>query len=116
MPIEHKPHRASSMALAHLDGYSTKRSNRHFLRAMLSRSISSVNHTTLRSEFSIPALSSLAIGRRARRLHRNTNAYPPAPKRVLTAKMQIKLTIALTHAAISPSSAMAHGATIRGEP
>ena len=27
-------------------GYSTKRSNRHFLRAMLSRSILSLNHTT----------------------------------------------------------------------
>lgn len=79
--------------------YSTKRSNRHFLRAMLSRSISSVNHTTVRHEFSIPALRSLATGRWARGLHRNTNAYPPALERVLTAKMQSKLTIALTHAA-----------------
>jgi CO/xanthine dehydrogenase Mo-binding subunit len=54
-------------------GYSTKRSNRHFLRAMLSRSISSVNHTTVRHESSIPALCSLATGRWARGLHRNTN-------------------------------------------
>src|SRR5271156_4964375 len=44
-------------------GYSTKRSNRHFLRAMLSRSISSVNHTTHRHEFSIPALCLPATGR-----------------------------------------------------
>jgi heme-degrading monooxygenase HmoA len=43
-------------------GYSTKRSNRHFLRAMLSRSISSLNHTTVRHKFSIPALRSLANG------------------------------------------------------
>ena len=59
-------------------GYSTKRSNRHFLRATLSRSISSVNHTTVRHEFSIPALRSLATGRWARGPHRDTNAYPPA--------------------------------------
>jgi hypothetical protein len=32
-------------------------------------------------------------------LHRNTNAYPPALERVLAAKMQSKLTVALTHAA-----------------
>jgi len=41
-------------------GYSTKRSNRHFLRAMLSRSISGVNHTTVTRDYSIPALRSLA--------------------------------------------------------
>src|ERR1700726_1263083 len=73
-------------------GYSTKRSNRHFLRAMLSRSISSVNHTTVRREFSNPALRSLATGRSARGLHRDTNTYPPALERVLTAKTQSKLT------------------------
>ena len=56
-------------------GYSTKRSNRHFLRAMLSRSISSVNHTTVRHEFSIPTLSSLENGRWARGLRRNINPY-----------------------------------------
>src|ERR1700680_4230728 len=83
-------------------GYSTKRSNRHFLRAMLSRSISSVNHTTVRRELSIPALRSLATGRWARGLHRDPNTYPPALERVLTAKTQSKLAIALTHAAISP--------------
>ena len=80
-------------------GYSTKRSNRHFLRATLSRSISSVNRTTVRHEFSIPALCSLATGRWARGLHRNTNAYPPALERLLTAEMRSKLTVALTHAA-----------------
>ena len=100
MPIEDKPHRASSSALAHLDGLPTKRSNRHFLQATLSRSISSVNRTTVKHEFSIPALRSLATGRWAR-LHRDPNAYPPALKRVLTAKTQSKLAIALTHAAIS---------------
>ena len=46
MPAENKPHRASSSVVAHLDKhYSMKRSDRHFLRAMLSPSISSVNHT-----------------------------------------------------------------------
>ena len=80
-------------------GYSTKRSNRHFLRAMLSRSISSVNHTTVRHEFSIPALRSLASGRWAKGLHRNTNAYPPALEPLHTAEMRSKLTVALTHAA-----------------
>jgi hypothetical protein len=55
-------------------GYSTKRSNRHFRRAMLSRLISSVNRKTVRHEFSIPALRSLATGRWARVPHRNTNA------------------------------------------
>jgi hypothetical protein len=80
-------------------GYSTKRSNRHFLRATLSRSISSVNHTTVRHEFSIPALHSLATGRWARGTHRDTNAYPPAFERLLTAEMRGKLTVALTHAA-----------------
>ena len=55
MPAEKKPRRASSAALAHLMNYSTKRSNRHFLRAMLSPSISisisSVNHTSMGHEF-----------------------------------------------------------------
>jgi hypothetical protein len=45
---------------------------------MLSRSISSVNHTIVRHEFSIPALSSLATGGRARGLDRSTNAHPTA--------------------------------------
>src|ERR1700735_5535404 len=72
-------------------GYSTKRSNRHFLRAMLSRSISSVNHTTVGHGFSIPALCSLATGRWASGLHRNTNSYPPALERVFTAEMRSKL-------------------------
>jgi len=59
-------------------GYSTKRSNRHFLRAMLSRSISSLVYTTVRHKFSIPALRSLANGRWARGLHRNMGAYRAA--------------------------------------
>ena len=58
--------------------YSTKRSNRHFLRVMLSRSISSVSCRSVRHDFSIPALRSLATGRWAIGLHRNTNAYPSA--------------------------------------
>src|SRR6478672_3534599 len=61
-------------------GYSTKRSNRHFLRATLSRSISSVNHTTVRHEFSIPALHSLATGRWASGPHRDTDAYPTSAR------------------------------------
>jgi hypothetical protein len=65
-------------------GYSTKRSNRHFLRAILLRSISTVNHTIVRHEFSIPALRSLASGKWARELHRNTNAYRAAIEFVLT--------------------------------
>ena len=85
-------------------GYSTKRSNRHFLRAMLSRSISSVNHTTQRPEFSIPALCSPATGRWASGLHRNTNACPRAVERVLTAEMRSKVPVAL-HAASPPTSA-----------
>src|SRR6202167_6003450 len=71
--------------------YSTKRSNRHFLRAMLSRSISSVNHTTVRHGFSIRALCSLATGRWASELHRYTNSYPPALERIFTAEMRSKL-------------------------
>src|SRR3984885_1402193 len=61
-------------------GYSTKRSNRHFLRATLSRSISSVNHTTVRHEFSIPALHSLATGRWASGPHGDTDAYPTSAR------------------------------------
>jgi hypothetical protein len=61
-------------------GYSTKRSNRHFLQATLSRSISSVNHTTVRHEFSIPALHSLATGRWASGPHRDTDAYPTSAR------------------------------------
>src|SRR6476660_9151313 len=80
-------------------GYSTKRSNRHFLRATLSRSISSVNRTTARHEFSIPAHRSLATGRWAKGLHTNTNAHPPALERLLTAETRSKLTVALMHAA-----------------
>src|ERR1700731_4927741 len=80
-------------------GCSTKRSNRHFLRATLSRSISSGSRTTERHEFSIPPLCSLATGRLARHLHRNTNAYPPALEGLLTAEMRSKLTVALMHAA-----------------
>ena len=34
MSIEHKTHRLSSRALAHLDGLLDERSNRHFLRAI----------------------------------------------------------------------------------
>jgi ATP-dependent exoDNAse (exonuclease V) alpha subunit len=80
-------------------GYSTKRSNRHFLRATLSRSISSANRTTARHEFSIPAHRSLATGRWARGLHRNTNAYPSALERVLASEMRNKLIVELTPAA-----------------
>src|SRR6476661_8237757 len=72
---------------------------RHFLRATLSRSISSANRATARHEFSIPALRSLASGRWVRGLHRNTNACPPALERLLIAEMRSKLTVALTHAA-----------------
>jgi hypothetical protein len=45
---------------------------------MLSRSVSSVNHTTEMHKFSIP--DSLLAGNRkvARGLHTNTNAYPLA--------------------------------------
>ena len=99
MPIEPKLHKASSRALAHLDGLLTKRSNRHFLRAMLLRSISSVNHPTLGHEFLVPALRSPATRKWFRGLHRNTNAYPPALERLLTAEMQSKLTVTLMHAA-----------------
>jgi hypothetical protein len=80
-------------------GYSTKRSNRHFLPAMLSRSILSVNHPTVTHDYSIPALCSLATGRWANGLYRNTNEYLPALNRVLTAGMRSKPTVALTHAA-----------------
>jgi hypothetical protein len=72
-------------------GYSTKRSNRHFLRVMLSRSISSVNHTTVRHEFLIPELHSLASGSWASGLRRNTNAHPTALEQALTAEMRSKL-------------------------
>src|SRR5271163_2012778 len=61
-------------------GYSTRRSNRHFLRAMLSRSISSLKHTIVRHKFPIPALRSLADGRWERGLRKNTNACPLAAR------------------------------------
>jgi hypothetical protein len=63
------------------------------------RSISSLNHSIVRHEFSIPALSSLATGGRARGLDGSTNAYPLAPERVLAAEMRNKLTVEPTHAA-----------------
>ena len=46
MPIEHKAQEHLHACWPILMGYSTKRSNRHFLRATLLRSTSSVNHTT----------------------------------------------------------------------
>src|SRR6516162_733378 len=64
-------------------GYSTKRSNRHFLRAMLSRSISSVNHTTVRHKFSIPETLLAGSRKVVRGLQTNTSAYPPALERTL---------------------------------
>src|SRR6516162_9378383 len=89
-------------------GYSTKRLNRHFLQATLSRSISSVNHTTQRHEFLIPALCSPATGRRASGPHRNTNACPRAVERVLTAEMRSKVPVALHAATFGPASRRAH--------
>jgi hypothetical protein len=67
-----------------LTGYSAKRSNRHFLRAILLRSMSIVNHTIVRHGFSIPKPRSLATGRWARGLHRNTSGYRAAIEFVLT--------------------------------
>src|SRR5262249_15374119 len=48
------------------------------LRATLLRSISTVNHTIVRHELSIPALRSLASGKWARGLHRSTSVYRAA--------------------------------------
>ena len=79
-------------------GYLMKHSNRHFQRATLSRSISSVNHTTARHEFSIPALGSLASRRWTGGLCRNTNAYRVVLKRVLAAEMRRKTNFALARA------------------
>src|SRR6516225_6190224 len=105
MSIEHKTHRLSSRALAHLDGLLDEALEQTFpARAMLSRSISSVNHTTQRHDFSIPALCSPATGRWASGLHRNTNACPRAVERVLTAEMRSKVPVALHAATSGPAS------------
>ena len=99
MPIEHKPHRASSSVLAHLDG-------------LLDEAL----------EQTFPASDAVAIDferesdyRNARVLEfphsarwqpdglkdctENTNACPPALERLLAAEMRSKLTVALMHAA-----------------
>ena len=78
MPIEHKPHRASSRALAHLDGLLDEALEQTFPASDAVAIDIDVNHTTVRHEFSIPALHSLATGRWASGPHRDTNAYPPA--------------------------------------
>ena len=58
------------------------------------RSISTANYTIVRHEFSIPALRSLANGRWARGLRRNTSAYRAAIERLLAAEMRSKPTVA----------------------
>ena len=116
MATENKPHTASSSALAHLDGLLDEALEQTFPASdAVAIDIERESHD--RKARVLDSRTPLAGTRKVgERTAQNTNAYPPAPKRVLTAKMQSKLTIALTHAAISPSSAMAHGATIRGEP
>ena len=97
MPIEHKPHRASSSVLAHLDGLLDELLEQTFPASDLSRSISSVNHTTLRHEPQFPRSHSLATGRSAAD-RRDTDAYPTSARR-LTAEMRSKPTVVLTAAA-----------------
>ena len=86
MPIEHKALETVFSLLAHLDmaPRSSARTDISCERCCRDRF---VNHTIVRHEFSIPAVSSLATGGRARGLERSTNAHPTALERVLAAKM-----------------------------
>ena len=88
MPIGNNPHRASSSALAHLDGLLDEALEQTFPASDAVAIDIDVNHTTTRHGFSIPARCSLATGRRASGLHRNINACPRALERVLTAEMR----------------------------
>ena len=70
MPIEHKTRRLSSRALAHLDGLLDEALEQTFPASdAVAIDFERVNHTTVRHEFSIPALHSLATGRWAKGLH-----------------------------------------------
>jgi hypothetical protein len=91
MPIENKPHRASPSALAHLDGLLDEALEQTFpasdaVAIDFERELYDREH-----EFLIPELHSLASGRWASGLRRNTNAHPTALEQVLTAEMRSKL-------------------------
>ena len=84
MPIEHKPHRASSSALAHLDGLLDEALEQTFPASdAVAIDFERESHDR-RHEFSIPALRSLATGRWGEdrtetltRIHQPSSAYSP---------------------------------------
>jgi len=97
MPIEHKAHRPSSRLLAHLNWLLDEALEQTFPASDPVAILSIVDHTIVRPEFSIPALRSLASGRWARGLHRNTNAYRAAIEFVLTAGAAKQTNCSLTY-------------------
>ena len=99
MPIENKPHRASSRALAHLDGLLDEALEQTFPASdAIAIDFERESHDR-EHEFSIPALRSLATGRWARELHINTRRTHQRSSAYLAAEMRTKLTVALMHAA-----------------
>ena len=85
MPIEHKAHRAVFSLLAHLDGLLDEALEQTFPASdPVAIDIDRESHDR-EARVSIPALRSLASGRWARGLHRNTNAYRAAIERLLIA-------------------------------
>ena len=80
MPIEHKPHRASSSVLAHLDGLLDEALEQTFPASdAVAIDFERKSHDR-EAQFSIPALHSLATGRWASGPHRDTDAYPTSAR------------------------------------
>jgi hypothetical protein len=87
MPIENKLRRASSRALAHLDGLLDEALEQTFPASdAVAIDIERESHNREARRY-----FSLAIGRWARLLHRNTNACQPALERVVTAEMELQI-------------------------
>jgi hypothetical protein len=96
--IEHKTHRLSSRALAHLDELLDEALEQTFPASDdVAIDFERESHDT--EARVLDSRTPLATGKRVRGPHRNTNAYPPALERVLSAEMRNKLTVELTHAA-----------------
>ena len=96
MSIEHKTHRLSSRALAHLDGLLDEALEQTFPASdAVAIDIERESHDT-EARVLDSGTCSPATGRWASGLHRNTNACPRAVERVLTAEMRSKVPLRCT--------------------
>ena len=104
MPIEHKTHRLSSRALAHLDGLLDEELEQTFPASdAVAIDIERESHDI---EARVLDSRTLLAGNRkvGQRTARSTNACPRAVERVLTAEMRSKVPVALHAATSGPAS------------